>query len=81
MRTGTQQGCKTSAHLFDAVIHSHLKDNHLFTEFYDCQINAIHDDTICRAPVARATDLFNRIVGLYEELGLRINANKTEILF
>ncbi|MFZ9114549.1 MAG: reverse transcriptase domain-containing protein, partial [bacterium] len=81
MRTGTQQGCKTSAHLFDAVIHSHLKTNNLFTEFHDCQINAIHDDTICRAPVARATALFTRIVQLYEQLGLQINTNKTEILF
>ena len=81
MRTGTQQGCKTSAHLFDAVVHSHLECNNLFTDFPDCQINAIHDDTIFRAPVTRALALFRRIIDLYKELGLDINQNKTEVLF
>ena len=81
MRTGTQQGCKTSAHLFDAVVHSHLECNNLFTDFSDCEINAIHDDTIFRAPVTRALDLFRRIIELYKELGLEINQNKTQVLF
>ena len=81
MKTGTQQGCKTSAHLFDAVVHSHLKDKNLFTDFADCQINAIHDDTVFRAPVTRALALFRRIIELYKELGLEINEDKTEVLF
>ena len=81
MKTGTQQGCKTSAHLFDAVVHTHLKSRMLFTDFADCQITALHDDTTFRAPIARALPLFHRIVELYGELGLEVNGGKTEILF
>ena len=81
MKTGTQQGCKTSAHLFDAVVHSFLEDNNLFTDFADCQINAIHDDTIFRAPVSRALALFRRIIELYKNLGLEINQDKTEVFY
>ena len=42
---------------------------------------ALHDDTIFRAPVARALPLFRRIVKLYKELGLEVNEDKTEVLF
>jgi hypothetical protein len=80
MKTGTQQGCKTSAHLFDAVVHTHLKESKLFSDFADCQINALHDDTAFRAPIARALPLFRRIVELYGELGLVVNNDKTEVL-
>ena len=81
MQTGTQQGCKTSAHLFDAVVHSYLVENNLFKDFSDCQIFAIHDDISFRAPIGRIVHLYNRLVLLLEELGLAVNGNKTKVLF